>query len=109
MIEDGGDDGGEVRVLLGALLEEIDVFFEEAGMDVAGDEVRLLDQGDQERDVVVDAQDLIVAQGPLHPPPRLVAVGTPGDQLRDHGVVEDGDLEAFRDTGVDAYAGAAGS
>ena len=61
-------------------------------------------EGDQRR----QALDLVLAERADHPSRRVLAVDVPGDQLRDHRVVERGHLAAGLEAGVDADAGARG-
>ena len=60
-------------------------------------------EGDQR----LQALDLVFAERAQHPPGRLLAVGVPHDQLRDHRVVHRRDFAARADARVDAHARAA--
>ena len=52
------------------------------------------------------ASDLELVERAQHPHAGVLAVDAVDDQLRDHRVVEAGDLGAGDDPGIDAYAGA---
>src|SRR3954451_9574272 len=67
-----------------------------------------LEEADVERDQRLDrALELELLERADHAMGGLLAVDVPDDQLRDHRVVDRGDLAAGLDTGVDAHARAA--
>ena len=80
-----------LRILLG----------DEAGVEVAGLEARMLHQRRLERDVRRDAANDEAVQRVAHPGNRLFAGGAVHDQLGDHRVVEHRDLAAVVDAGID--------
>jgi hypothetical protein len=74
----------------------------------AGDELLLLQQVAVEGDERRRALDDVLVERAQHAPPRRLAVRVPGDQLRDHRVVDLGDLRARPHPRVDADAGPRG-
>ena len=81
---------------------------EVVGVEVAGDEVGILENTLEQRDRGGDADDLVLLERPSHPPQRDRPVGAPGDQLGDHRVIVDRHLIALVQRGIVANAGAAG-
>src|SRR5262245_32990448 len=95
-----------LRRLLAKLLANGVAFgVEESGVERAGDEARMFEEGDQQRDVRANAEDRIAAQRRQRTPPRRIARLAPRDELGHHRVVVDADLRALDDAGVHAHAG----
>ena len=79
---------------------------DEAGRKLALAPARVMHQGREERDVVTDAVDIeCIERGRLRFD-RGRARRRVGDELRDHRIVEDGNLAAFLHTGVVAHGDA---
>ena len=87
--------GGEaVRVMLG----------DEAGVEVAGHELRVRQQRRLERDVALHALDDEAIERLTHAGDGIRAVLAVHDQLGDHRVVEHRDLATVDDAGIDTHA-----
>ena len=63
---------------------------QQAGVDIAGAKTRMLEDGDEERDVRLDAEDRELAQRADEAPDGLVARCARGDDLGEQRVVVDG-------------------
>src|SRR5215471_17788677 len=74
---------------------------DEAGIDLAGGEGRMCGQRLEESDIVRKPGDFHAAQRRDQPAARLLPVGVPDDQLRQHGVVVDADLVLRPDATID--------
>ena len=77
-----------------------------AGGQAALGEARSPEDRIEEADIVGEAAHLVAVQRIAHGGDGRSAVRPVGDQLRDHGVVEDGDLRALFHARVDAYGSA---
>src|SRR5690606_23930605 len=85
-----------------------EVLRDEARVEAAGAERLVLHHEPAERDRRLDAGDVVLGEGAVHPGDGLVAGATPRGQLRYHRVVVDRDLVALLDARVHAHAEAAG-
>ena len=97
----------EIRVIVlhrGARESLREIFGDEAGIEITGDELRMREQRCLERDVARDALDHERVERVAHLRDRVCTVGAMGDQLADHRVVEHRDLTALVDAGVNADA-----
>ena len=74
---------------------------------LALDEARMREQRLVEADQRLHALDVELVERAQHSPARVLAVDAVHDELRDHRVVERGDLAAGNDARVDAHARAA--
>ncbi len=102
---EGGDGGQQQRIFVdgGRGMETLGKRFgDEAGVEVAGDEARMLHQRRLERDVRRDAADDERVERLAHPRDRHVARRAVADQLRDHRVVVHRHFAALVHARVDA-------
>ena len=83
---------------------QIHLSLDGSGVIVAGGETLIGKHQPVERNRRLDALDLVLAQRSQHPMPGLLAVGTVGDDLGDHGVVCLRDGEVCLGPRVDAHA-----
>ena len=105
MLDDGGDcqQAGARLLRQGRTGEAGGKFLRnEVRGKLAGGEARQADERGQEADIVADAADLEGVEGLAHAADRLRPARAGGDQLGDHRVVEDGNVGAFIDAGIDA-------
>src|SRR2546423_7974426 len=70
----------------------------------AVDEALMTQESAMEPEQRLHAPDLELVERPEHPHPSMLAVDALHDQLRDHRVVEIGDLRTVAHARVDAYA-----
>jgi hypothetical protein len=80
------------------------VFRDEAGVEVAGHELRVRQQRRLEGDVARDAADHEAVEGVAHLAIASLRIGAVHDQLGDHRVVVHRDLAALAHAGVHAHA-----
>src|SRR6266566_7948320 len=78
--------------------------FHNAVTRLPGDEARVLEQRPVETKERRDAADLVLVEGPQHPPTGVLAVDAVDDKLRDQRVVEADDLAACGNPRVDPDA-----
>ena len=105
MLDDGGDcqQSGARLLRQGRTGEAGGKFLRnEVRGKLAGSEARQADERGQEADIVADSADLECVEGLAHAADRLRPARAGGDQLGDHRVVENGNVGAFIDAGIDA-------
>jgi len=68
-------------------------------------ETRITAQLLQVANVMVHTSHHIVIQGMMHPPNGVGTGLAISDELRNHGVIEHGDLKALKDTGINTDGG----
>ena len=93
----------QIRHLLRALRQLLGL--DEAVTGASVDEARLGQQRRVEAEERRRPFDPELGESAQHPPSRCLAIRVVDDQLRDHRVVEAGDLVAGADAGIDPHAG----
>jgi len=76
--------------------------FDQPGIELRIDEGRKSHEAGQEIDVVRDADHSVLSQRSPHAGQRLLAIGSPDDQLGNHRIIVGGDLVALLDPGINA-------